>query len=213
MKATIMTVVSRFVSLAIAAVDVPVSRTPPPAMSHLAAIGMLIAQRDANGDWRFSLRSHAIGAGQSEDVLIAWASEAMPPVGIVIGWQLGQRIVPPLLDAGVSGDPETGRTFLDRLSQLVTMPSVDLAVHHGGAGADPMIAVAERHGIVVPDLTVLDIESAWAFGNRSLLTSYVEELAIASWRLWLAEANGAAGTVTAAFEQWISRSHDGQGGR
>ena len=34
--------------------------------------------------------------------------------------------------------------------------------------------------------------------NRSLLGSHVEGLAIASWRLWLAEANGTAGAVTPA---------------
>lgn len=210
MKVTAMTIVSRFVSLAVVAVDVPLSRTPPPGMSHLAAIGMLIAQCNADGDWRFSLRSNAVGAGEGEDGLIAWMSNAMPKEGMVIGWQLAERIVPPLLDAGASGDPEIGRAFLDRLSHLVTMPCVDLAVHHGGAGARPLATIAERHGIAVPDLTPQDIESAWAFGNRPLLSSHVEALAIASWRLWLAEANGTAGAVTGAFEQWANRSWDGQ---
>lgn len=205
MKVTTMTHISRFVSLAIAFVEAPASISgTAPGMTHLAAMGMLIAQRGIGGDWRFSLRSHALAAGDGEDGLLLWASEAMPASGVVLGWQLADRIVPPLLSAGAGADPDTGRAFLDRLARLVTMPSVDLAVPHGGAGAPPLAEIAGAREIAVPTLTPLEIESAWAFGNRALLASHVEAQAVATWRLWLAEANGAGEAASTAFERWIA---------
>lgn len=196
--------ISRFITLAVIHVETPASvQGSLPAMSHLAAIGMLIADRGTDGQWRFSLVSHAAQAGEGEDALLSWATRMMPPSGIVIGWQLAERIVPPLLDAGASGDPDIDRAFLDRFMQLVTAPSVDLAIPHGGAGAPSLAEVAARNGIELPDLTAGHIEAAWAFGNRVLLEAQVEAMAVATWRLWLTEANGSGEFAAAAFEQWL----------
>lgn len=118
-----MTKTCSFVTLAIANVDVDANRHGTHcAMSHLAAIAVLIAERDAECVWSFALKSRAIAAGNGEDALLLWALNALPPTGIVLGWQLVDRVVAPLLDAGTSGDPEVGRAFLDRLTRLVTAP-------------------------------------------------------------------------------------------
>lgn len=199
-----MNITSRFVSIAVSYVDAPASTQGTlPATTHLAGIGLLIAQRGADGSFRFRLDSHALAAGDSEDGLLAWGCGAMPATGIVIGWQLADRIVPPLLDAGLSGDPEIGRAFIDRLSRLVTAPSIDLAVPHGGAGAPPLAEIAGRRGIPANAMTIAEIETAWAFGNRKLLSVDVEARAITTWRLWLAEGNGTAAAVSEAFERWL----------
>jgi hypothetical protein len=193
-----------FVSLAIASIDVPASEQGAlPATSHLAAIAMFIAERDRDGAWSFFREQHAIAAGESEDVLLAWATQTLPNSGVVLGWQLAEAIVPPLLDAG--GDPEIGRAFLDRLMKLVTAPSIDLAIPHGGAGAPLLAGIAGEHGISAPAATAADVESAWAFGNVQWLRDHVAARAIATWRLRLAEANGTAGAASAAFADWIAR--------
>lgn len=197
---------ARFVSLAIAAVPVPASTDDThPATTHLAAIGILIAERDRDGAWSFRNERCAIGAGDGEDRLLGWAVANLPERGTMIGWQLADRILPPLLDAGTTGDPETGRAFLDRLIKLVTAPSIDLAVPHGGAGAPPLGEVIARRGIACDAMRDEDVESAWAFGNVSRLHDHVSALVIATWRLWLVESNGTAGAASAAFEAWLRR--------
>lgn len=195
-----------FTTIAVAHITFPHGRPASLSeISHLAAIGLLIADRDADGEWHFSLKSHAAVAGDGEDKLLAWATHALPPSGILVGWQLAERILPPLLDASGAGDPDVGRAFLDRLLQAVTALSVDLAIPHGGACAPSLANVVARHGIPVSDQTPVDIESAWAFGNRALLIREVEAEAIAAWRLWLAEGNGIAAPVATAFERWLDR--------
>jgi hypothetical protein len=196
--------ISRFVLIAITTVDTPASAQGTlPAMTHVVAIGMLIAERDAEDRWDFTLKHHAIGAGDSEDLLLAWAARVMPDTAIVIGWQLADAIVMPLLEAGKDAEPGIARGFLDRLTKLVTMPSVDLAISHGGAGAPAFVDVAAAHGINVAPLSDTEAESAWAFGDVDALRSDVAQRTIAAWRLWLAEANGAGTEALAAFETWV----------
>lgn len=108
----------------------------------------------------FSLKRHAIPAGGGADALLLWAMTAMPAAGVVLGWQLADRIVAPLLDAGTVGDPEIGLAFLDRLTKLVTAPSVDLAVPHGGAGALPLAEVVTLHKISAPAFDPAAVASA-----------------------------------------------------
>ena len=199
--------ICRFVTLAVASVPIPADRTGKlSAGTHLVAVAMLIAERSRDGDWRFSIRSAAIGAGNSEDVLLRWATVALPGRAIVIGCQLADEIIAPLLDASASGDPETGRAFLDRLTGLTTALSVDLAISHGGVAATSFDEVASRHGIATGGDAHTDVESAWAFGNTDWLREHIETQAIACWQLWLAEANGLAESARDAFEQWLSES-------
>ena len=193
------------ISLAVATVDIPAGEANPPTMSHLAAIAMLIAERDTHDEWHFTLERQAICAGDSEDLLLVWATHAMPDSGIVLGWHLADTILPPLLDAGTAGNPEIGRAFLDRLTKLVTAPSVDLAIPHGGSCAPSFDTVVAVHGMACPAMTAGEIESAWAFGQVDRLRDHVEAQAIATWRLWLAESNGTAAAASAAFAAWLNR--------
>jgi len=196
----------RFISLAVASVALPPGREGTlPAATQLAAIAMLIAERDTSGAWDFTLEHRAVAAGDGEDRLLAWAVTVMPEDGIVLGWQLAERIVPPLLEAATAGDPEIGRAFLQRLTRLVTAPSVDLAARHGGVGAPPLEAIAATQDIELQPVSAAEIQTAWSFGDRRLLRRHVAAEAAAVWRLWLAEANGAAPDASAAFDAWRGR--------
>ena len=56
-----------FISLAVAAVDIPDDDdATSPAPSHLTAIAMLIAERDEQDRWRFTLERQAIPAGDAD---------------------------------------------------------------------------------------------------------------------------------------------------
>ena len=192
-----------FVSLTVLTVDTPSSPNATwLAMRHLAAVAMLIGERAPGGTWTFALEQRAVGAGDGEDALLAWATAALPEQGVVIGWQLADAVVGPLLGATREGDPEIAAAFLAQLLKLITTPSVDLAIAHGGAGAPTFTAVAADHGIDAPTATAAQVESAWSFGNTSWLRGEAEAHAVAAWRLWLAEANGVAADVSSQFEQW-----------
>lgn len=204
-----MTNTCSFITLAVASIRIAANQCGKhAAMSHLAAMAVLIAGRDSDGTWTFNLKRHAVAAGDREDSLLLWALNALPTSGIVLGWQLADRAVAPLLDAATTGDPELGRAFLDRLTRLVTAPCVDLAVHHGGVGAPPLAEIAAGHGIAAPVADPAAVESAWGFGERAWLRDHVEAEAVAVWRLWLAESNGTAGEANAAFDAWRSGSSD-----
>ena len=204
-----MTKTSSFVTLAVATVDIQANEHGShSAISHLAAIALLIADRDAAGAWTFTLTCHAVAAGHGEDALLLWGLNALPTDGVALGWQLADGIVAPLLDAATVGDPDIGRAFLDRLSRLVTAPSVDLAAHHGGAGAPALAEVAAHHGIRAASADQAEIESAWAIGNVAWLREQVGAEAITAWQLWLAESNGTAREVSAAFDAWLAVHRD-----
>lgn len=193
----------RFVTLAVTTLDTPPAATGSlPAMSHLAAIGLLIAERNLDDQWRFALRRHAIGAGEGEDLLLAWATRTMPATGITLGWQLADAVVAPLLEASNEADPDIARAFLDNLTTLVTTPSIDLAIAHGGAAAPPLAGVAAAQSIDLVPMTTAEIESAWSFGDTDRLRADVAAHAIAACRLWLSKANGAGTDARAAFEAW-----------
>jgi len=200
-----------FITLVVASVHIDANQHGThSAMSHLAAMAVLIAERDSDGTWTFSLKRHAVAAGDREDTLLLWALNTLPESGIVLGWQLADRAMAPLLDAATTGDPELGRAFLERLTRLVTAPSVDLAVHHGGVGAPPLAEIAAGHGIDLPGTDSAAVESAWGFGDRAWLRDHVESEAVAVWRLWLAESNGTAANASAAFDAWRSGTRDAQ---
>ncbi|CAM3297314.1 hypothetical protein SPAN111604_15035 [Sphingomonas antarctica] len=194
-----------FVTLAVATIDVPAARDSAlPATKIVAAIAMLVARRDDAGDWHFALERQAIGAGTGEDALLTWATPLMPDAGTVIGWQLPDRVVGPLLDAAAIGDADIGRDFLDRMMALVTSPSIDLAIGHGGAGAPDLATVcADRH-IALYSQSAGHIASAWSFGELQPLTNQVSCEAIAVWQLWLAQSNGHAAAASDAFADWLA---------
>ena len=199
-----MTEPCRFVSLAVAAVAVPASKNGSfQANYHLAAIAMLIAERDPANAWSFSIQSRAIPAGDSEDTLLEWATNVLPTSGIVLGWQLAETIMPPLIDAATTCDPRVGCKFIERLTNLLSAPSADLAVRHGGAAAPDLGVIAASRGIHAPGMSAGELETLWAFGDVAGLQAHVERQAIAIWRLWLAEASDAS-AACAAFADWLA---------
>jgi hypothetical protein len=194
-----------FVSLAVITASTPPSQNSIPAMRHLAAIALLVFERDADSGWHFSLDRRAIGSGTSVDILLRWATDVLPERGIVIGWQLTDQVVAPLLGAARESDPDIAAAFLARLMALVTAPNVDLALAHGGAAAPPLATILSAHGIDAGLATLAEIESGWALGQTGWLCRQAEAEAIAAWRLWLAEANGIARVPAAAFEHWLGQ--------
>ena len=197
---------TRFITLALTSVIVPASKSGHYGETQqLVSIAMLIADRDPNDRWHFEIKSSVIPAGTSEETLLLWLTHAMPEAGTVIGWQLGDDIVDPMLDAASDCDPEVGSAFLNRLMKLVTGASVDLAINHGGASAPPLEQVVKRHGIALQPLSSAQIESDWATGKVGSLRDNVTAQVIAVWKLWLQESNGTAAAASDAFSDWLTR--------
>lgn len=196
----------RFVTLAVTAVNIPVTLNSKfPATSHLAAIAMLIAEREADGTWRFTVERKACRAGDGEDGLLDWLARTMPTDAMMLGWQLAKAVIPPLIDAGSSGDPDVGCTFIESLVMLLAAPSIDVAVPYGGATAMPLAMVAASYGIPVLSMKTDAIESAWAFGDVASLEAQAESHALAVWRLWLTETDGEANAAASAFFAWLDQ--------
>ena len=196
---------TRFVTLSLTSVIVPASKFGHYGETQqLVGIAMLIADRDSNDRWHFEIKSSAIPAGTSEETLLLWLTHAMPEAGTVIGWQLGDDIVDPMLDAASDCDPEVGSAFLNRLMKLVTGASIDLAINHGGANAPLLQQIAAQQGISITPLSPAQIESAWATGDVGALRDDVTAQVIAVWKLWLKESNGTAASVSDAFSDWLA---------
>lgn len=107
---------------------------------------MLITGRQDAGAWQFTSTHPAINAGASENVLSRWAIDALPRCGIVVGWQLPDGMVAPLLGAAREGDPYVTAAFLAPLMTLFIVPSVDLALSHGGTAAPPLASILSSGG-------------------------------------------------------------------
>jgi hypothetical protein len=194
-----------FVTIAVDAIHVPASRDgASPGFYHLAALALLIARRDPEGTWSFSIQRRATAAGEREDMLLAWATRNIPAKGILLGWQLAEAVMPPLFEAAADSDPVIGHAFIERLTSLLGAPSVDLAVPHGGAGAPPIDVVAASRGLTMRSLAPDEAESAWTVGDRERLQRHAESQAITAWRLWLAEAGSSAEPARKAFDSWLN---------
>lgn len=195
-----------FITLAVAAIPTSSFFVRPDGFDHfLAAISILVTHRDENDRWHFRIERNAIGSGQREDILLTWADAVLPEAGIVLGWQLADEIISPLLSATKDADPEVAQAFLNKLTKLLTAASVDLALEHGGEGAPSFSEVLKPHRIPLPALPRDQIETAWTLGQTTRLKAHVEAQAVASWRLWLAEAGPAADDIRAAFNAWLDR--------
>jgi len=197
---------TRFVTLALTSVTIPASTTGHYGETQqVVGVAMLIAEREAAAEpWAFELKWNVIPAGASEEVLLLWLTEALPEEGTLIGWQLGDDIVDPLLDAASDNDPEIAGGFLDRLMKLATGASVDLSVAHGGHNALSLQDVARKYAIRIEPLSSAEIESAWAVGDLNVLRDDVRARMIAAWQLWLAQSNGAADALNRSFTDWFA---------
>lgn len=198
---------SQFITLALTSVTIPASTTGHYGETQqIVGVAMLIAERETDADhWAFQLKWNIIPAGTSEEVLLLWLTDALPEKGTLIGWQLGDEIIDPLLDAASDNDPDIARSFLDRLMKLATGASVDLAIAHGGENAPSLHDAARKHGISIDAVPATQIESAWALGDLDVLRDDVRARMIAAWQLWLAQSNGAADAVKRSFTAWLTK--------
>lgn len=194
-----------FITLALTSVTIPASKTGHyRETQQVVGIAMLIAERNADDTWCFELKWNVTPPGTKEEPLLLWLTRALPDSGILIGWQLGDQIVDPLLDAALDSDPDIARAFLDRLTKLATGASVDLAIAHGGENASSLREVAVQHGIDLTPLSKVQIESAWACSDLDALRDDVRARMVAAWQLWLAQSNGAADAVNRSFGAWFA---------
>ena len=195
---------TRFVTVSLTTVGHSPSRGGGiPARPRLAALAMLVIEQTAIG-WTFGLRSAAVGAGDSEHRLLAWAADQLPVEGMVVGWGLADRVVTPQLDAAREVDPTIAAPFLDRLIPLVTSPTVDLMLHHGEAAATTFEEVAAGYGIALVAMSPRETETAWTLGDTGRLRRHASEQVLAAWRIWLAGAPRDEFPAKEAFLTWLA---------
>lgn len=173
---------ARYVTLSIATIDTPASNSLP-AFTHLIGLSMLIVERDQDGRWSFSLE--VATADGSEAQLLEWVADHLPYPATVIGWQVGERLVPALLDAAEHAEAPLAHHFTSRCARTFTSPCIDLAVDHGGVAAPPLAEVAAAAGIAIVTLDDEQRFNAWVFSMLEPVRQQLEQEAIALWRLWL----------------------------
>jgi hypothetical protein len=193
---------ARFVTLTTAVVDTPATATGSPALSRLLGLAMLIAEREENGSWSFTLHADVVEAGESASRLLEWAADRMPHPAVVIGWQLAEGVVAPLLDAAQHAEHVVGQYLIARLSRLLTGLSIDLAIVHGGASAPTFSIIAERARLEMMAMDDDALFTCWAFGTLDPVRDYLAAEAIALWRYWLREAGDDAAGADAATAAW-----------
>lgn len=195
---------ARFVTLTTAVVDTPATNTGSLARTRLVDLGMLIAERDENGVWSFTVHADVVEAGEPESRLLEWAADRMPHPAVVIGWKLADRVVPVLLDAARHAEPVVAHYYTARLSRLLTGLSIDLAINHGGAGAPTFSVVAERIRLEVMPMDDDALFTCWAFGTLDPVRDHLAAEAVALWRYWLREAGDDAAGADAATTAWLA---------
>ena len=191
---------ARYVTLALSTVETPATATTP-VFTHIIGVAMFVAERDQQGDWSFML--HVGVADESEAQLLEWAADLMPYPAIAIGWQVGDHLVPVLIDAIQQAEPTVAHYVASRLARLFSAPSIDLAIDHGGAGAPPFAEIAAKVGLAVPVMDEEQRFNAWAFSSLDPLRDQLTAEAIALWRLWLHQS-GEHPDAAIATADWLS---------
>jgi hypothetical protein len=194
-----------YVAVTATTVAMPSSNDGTHAAGQLIGIGILVAERDARGRWRFARRAHALADGDPVDPLLDWAAHRLPADATLIGWDVDHTLMPMLLGAVESATPGSACRFLERLARLTRGGIVDMALDHGGAGAPPLAIVAAECAIYSPawqpDATV----AAWASGRLDPARRDLADEALAIWRLFVRLAGVAGIDAEAAIDAWIAR--------
>lgn len=198
-----MSISARFVTLTTAVVATPAT-TNAAALTHLAGLALFIAQRDEQNRWTFAVHSDVAEAGHCEPQLLEWLADRLPPRATLIGWQIADRVLPPLLDAATHAPATIALHFTGRLARLATGISIDLAVDYGGAGAPSFHDVVAARGIDVTELDEETLFTSWAFGTLDGVSAALAKEAIALWRFWLASTGDAAAGAASATAQWLA---------
>lgn len=194
---------ARFVTLTTAVVETPATSNTA-ALTHLVGLAMLIAERDEQGAWTFTVHRNAAEAGTSEAQLLEWTADRLPPRATLIGWQLADRLLPPLLDAAAHAPPMIALHFTSRFARLATGVSIDLAIDHGGAGAPSFATVAATSGFAVTEFDEETLFTSWAFGSLDNVSAALADEAVALWRFWLSSTGEAATGAAGATATWLA---------
>lgn len=194
---------ARFVTLTTAVVTTPATASTA-ALTHLAGLAMLVAERDERPRWTFTVHANVAEAGDGEARLLQWTADRLPPRATLIGWQLADRVLPPLLDAAAHAPPVIALHFTSRFARLASGVSIDVAIEHGGAGAPLFSTVAAAGGIAVAELGEESLFTSWAFGTLDGVSAALADEAVALWRFWVASAGGAAAGAATATAQWLA---------
>lgn len=192
---------AHYTILSAATVETPASSTKP-ALTHLIGVGMLVAKRGQDGRWSFVL--DAATAEASEADVIGWLSDRLPmPPATVIGWQIGDRLLPALLDAVAHAEAPLAHRFASACARTFTSPCIDPALDHGGVAAPPLDQVAREAGFPIDTLDEAKRFNAWAFSSLDGVRRQLEQEAIALWRIWLEQGCNHVDAI-AATEAWLS---------
>ncbi|HEY0270047.1 MAG TPA: hypothetical protein VGC10_03555 [Sphingomonas sp.] len=191
---------AHYVTLALSTVETPATTTMP-VFTHIIGVAMLVAERDQQGEWSFTL--HAGVADESEEKLLEWAADLMPHPAIAIGWQVGDHMVPVLIDAIRQAEPEVAHHVASRLARLFSAPSIDPAIDHGGAGASPFAEIAAKIGLTVPTMDEEQRFNAWAFSWLDPVRDQITQEAVALWQFWL-HRSGQHPDAAIATIDWLS---------
>jgi hypothetical protein len=173
-----------------------------PDTTHLAGLGILIARSEPTG-WSFNLSALATSASEGEAPLLEWALSLLPDGGKVAGWRLAEDVVAPLLSAAQSVEPELSQAFLQRLFALVTAPSDDLALDHGGASAAPLGQHLLSLGLGGQPLTATQLEQAWTSARAAPILAQLKNEATALLHLWSMRSPERA-ELRVAMGRWIA---------
>ena len=170
--------------------------------SHLAGLGILIARSERSG-WSFELSALATSASEGEAPLLEWALSSLPAEGRVIGWRLAEEVIAPLLSAAEGVEPELSTAFLQRLYALVTAPSDDLALDHGGAAALSLGRHLLTLDLAGPLLTATQLEQAWTSGRAAPILEQLKVESTALLHLWSMRAPERA-ELRVAMGRWLA---------
>lgn len=173
-----------------------------PDTTHLAGLGILIARPEGSG-WSFALSALASSASEGEAPLLEWALSLLPDGGKLAGWRLAEDVIAPLLSAAESVEPELSQAFLQRLYALVTTPSDDLALDHGGATAIPVAQHMLTLDLAGPTLTETQLEHAWTSGRAAPILAQLKSEATALLHLWSMRSPDRA-ELRVAMGRWLA---------
>lgn len=184
-----------FVSLAVATVTIPPATCDAPSGTHLVGAGLMIATRHA-ARWRFSNEAGTIAAGEKEQNLLLWLSNRLPMADTLIGWQIDQHIVPPLIDAAAHAEPTIAHHFMVRLARVLRGNVVDLSVNRSAAAEDVASAPS-----IMPDVLM----GAWGTGRLDAVRADLATEAIGTWLHFLRQAQHVGANAERATREWMHR--------
>lgn len=184
-----------FVALAVATVTIPPVNCETLPGTHLVGAGLMISTRHGSR-WRFSSESGTIAAGEKEQSLLLWLADRLPMADTLIGWQIDQHVVPPLIDAAAHAEPTIAHHFMVRLARVLRGNVVDLSINRSARAED----VASAPGMT-PDALL----GNWGTDRLDAIRSDLATEAIGTWLHFLRQAQHVGANAERATREWMHR--------